>query len=438
VAWLPRSPGYWSTSEEDTVPARADVPVFGHVFEYAFNMRLRYRFRLYPSPGQCAALARAFGCARVVFNDVLAARLEAHRAGLPYLTDAELSARLTAVKKLPERAWLTEVSAVVLQQSLADMNTAYRNFFTSIKGTRKGPKMDKPRFRSRKDHRQAIRFTANARFKMLPNGKLRLPKIGDLPVRWSRPLPSEPSSVTIVKDSAGRYFASFVVETGPGTLPEADAVVGIDLGLKHFAVLSDGRKITAPRFLRRAEKLLKRRQRDLSRKAKGSKNRDKVRVKVARAHARVADARRDFHHQLSTALIRDNQAVAVEQLAVKGLARTRMAKSVHDAGWSAFVAMLEYKARLYGREFHRIGRFTPTSQTCCLCGVKDGPKPLHVRTWQCRSCGAHLDRDINAAVNVARAAGLAVTACRAQVRPEPVPAQRVEAGTCPKSHREPA
>jgi IS605 OrfB family transposase len=133
--------------------------------------------------------------------------------------------------------------------------------------------------------------------------------------------------------------------------------------------------------------------------------------------------RRD-HHQLSTTLIRDNQAVAVEDLAVKGLARTRMAKSVHDAGWSAFVAMLEYKARLYGREFHRIGRFIPTSQTCSACGARDGPKPLHVRAWQCQECGAWLDRDINAAVNVAKAAGLAVTACRAQVRPGPAPAQR--------------
>jgi putative transposase len=157
----------------------------------------------------------------------------------------------------------------------------------------------------------------------------------------------------------------------------------------------------------------------------------------------VADARRDFHHQLSTALIRDNQAVAVEDLAVHGLARTRLAKSVHDAGWSGFVAMLEYKARRYGREFHRIGRFTPTSQTCSACGVKDGPKPLHVRIWRCRACGAWLDRDINAAVNVARAAGLAVTACRAQVRPEPVPAQRAtpfreEAGTHPKSRRKAA
>jgi len=268
----------------------------------------------------------------------------------------------------------------------------------------------------------------------LPNGKLRLPKIGDVRVRWSRPLPGEPSSVTVIKDSAGRYFASFVVETAPGALPGAEPMVGIDLGLKHFAVLSDGRKITAPRFLRRAEKKLKRRQRELSRKQKGSAGRDKARLKVARAHARVADARRDFHHQLSTALIRDNQAVAVEDLAVQGLGRTRLAKSIHDAGWSAFVAMLEYKARRYGREFHQIGRFTPTSQTCCLCGVKDGPKPLHVRAWQCRSCGAHLDRDINAAVNVAKAAGLAVTACRAQVRPGPVPAQRGEAGTHPKPH----
>jgi putative transposase len=412
--------------------------VFGHEFEYDFSVQLRYSYRLDPQPRHRIALQKAFGCARVVFNDALAVREAAHQAGVPYGTDRELSARLTAIKKAPERAWLNEVSAVVLQQALADLNMAYRNFFASIKGTRKGPKVDKPRFRSRKDHRQAIRFTANARFGVLPNQKLRLPKIGDVPVQWSRPLPSEPSSVTVIKDSAGRYFASFVVETGPSTLPVAEPVMGIDLGLGHFAVLSDGRKITAPRFLRRAEKLLKRRQRELSRKQKGSRNRDKARLKVARAHAKVADARRDFHHQLSTALIRDNQAVAVEDLAVKGLGRTRLAKSVHDAGWSAFVGMLEYKARLYGREFHRIGRFAPTSQTCSACGVKDGPKPLHIRVWRCPSCRAWLDRDINAAINIAKAAGLAVTACRAQVRPGLALAQRGEAGTHPKSHRNPA
>ena len=247
-------------------------------------MQLRYNYRLDPWPQHRVALGKAFGCARVVFNDALAAREAAYKAGEPYVTDSDLSARLTAVKATPGRAWLTEVSSVVLQQALADLNTAYRNFFASIQGTRKGPKVAKPRFRSRKDHRQAIRFTANARFRVLPNGKLRLPKIGDVPVRWSRPLPSEPSSVTVVKDSAGRYFASFVIETGPAALPRAKTAIGIDLGLKHFAVLSDGRKITAPRFLRRAEKNLKLRQRDLSRKQKGSRNRNKARVKVARAH----------------------------------------------------------------------------------------------------------------------------------------------------------
>jgi putative transposase len=354
-----------------------------------------------------------------VFNDGLAARQQAHAAGQPYITDAELSARLAAAKATPERAWLGEVSAVILQQSLADLNRAYRNFFTSLRGERKGPKMAPPRFKSRKDTRQAIRFTANARFKILPNGRLRLPKIGDVPVRWSRPLPSAPSSVTVIRDSAGRYFASFVVQTEPSPLPAAESVVGIDLGLKHFAVLSDGRKIASPRFLRRAEKKLRRAQRSLSRKQDGSANRAKARLRVARVHARVADARRDFCHQLSTALIRENQAVAVEDLCVRGLARTRLAKSVHDAGWSAFTGMLEYKARLYGREFVRIGRFVPTSQVCSACGVKDGPKPLHVRIWRCGACGVWLDRDVNAAVNVAMAAGLAVTACGAQVRPGP-------------------
>jgi putative transposase len=401
-----------------------------HEANYDGLVQLRYSFRLYPTPGQCIALAKAFGCARVVFNDALAARQAAYVAGLPYVTDAALSARLTAAKATPERAWLSEVSAVVLQQAQADLNAAYRNFFASRTGARKGPKISLPRFRSRKDRRQTIRFTRNARFAVTPGGKLRLPKVGDVPVVWSRTLPSEPSSVTVIRDSAGRYFASFVIETEPTTLPEAKPVTGIDLGLEHFAVLSDGRKITSPRFLRRAEKNLKRRQRDLSRKQEGSRNREKARLKVARAHARVADARRDFHHQLSTALIRDNQAIAVEDLCVKGLARTRLAKSVHDAGWSGFVGMLEYKARLYGRTFIRIGRFEPTSRTCSACGIKDGPKPLHVRAWQCPACETWLDRDINAAVNVARAAGLAVTACGAQVRPGAPPlAQRSEAGT---------
>ena len=393
-------------------------------------MQLRYSYRLYPDAAQRAALARAFGCARVVFNDALAARKAAYEAGEPYLSDAALSARLTESKDTPERAWLTQVSSVVLQQALADLNAAYRNFFASVTGRRKGPTMGLPRFRSRKDSRQAIRFTANSRFKVLPDGRLRLPKIGDVKVRWSRPLPAVPSSVTVIRDAAGRCFASFVVEVSGEPLPETDRDCGIDLGLGHFAVLDDGTKIAAPRFLRRAEKKLRKAQKSLSRKVKGSANRDKARVKVARAHAHVASARMDFHHKLSTKLIHENQAVYVEDLAVKGLARTRLAKSVHDAGWSAFTAMLEYKAELYGREFRRIGRFEPTSQVCSACGVKDGPKPLHVRAWTCGACGTVLDRDVNAARNIAALGRReALTARGGSVRPGPVPAAACEAGS---------
>ncbi|MET8138103.1 RNA-guided endonuclease TnpB family protein [Streptomyces sp. NPDC005251] len=391
-------------------------------------MQLRYSFRLYPSAGQRMALARAFGCARVVFNDALRVREEARAAGAPFVTSAELSRNLTGAKKTRERAWLGEVSAVILQQSLRDLDTAYRNFFDGLKGKR--PKTGVPRFKSKRDNRQSIRFTANASWRITPGGKLRLPKVGDVPVRWSRTLPSAPSTVTVVKDAAGRYFASFVVETDAcEVLPETTPEIGIDLGLGHFAVLSDGTKVDSPRFLRRAEKRLKKAQRELSRKQKGSSNRGKARLTVARAHAQVTDARREFHHRLSTRLIRENQAIAVEDLCVKGLARTRLAKSVHDAGWSAFVSMLEYKAARCGRQFHRIGRFEPTSQVCSACGVKDGPKPLDVRMWTCGACGAVLDRDVNAAVNVAKAAGLAASACGAQVRPAPVPAQRGETGT---------
>ena len=223
---------------------------------------------------------------------------------------------------------------------------------------------------------------------------------------------------------------SYLIETGPCGLPRAEQVTGIDLGLKHFAALSDGRKIASPRFLRRAEKKIRRAQRSLSRKQQGSRNRDKARVTVARAHARVADARRDFHHKLSTAIIRENQAVAVEDLCVTGLARTRMAKSVHDAGWSAFVAMLEYKARLYRRTFIKIGRFEPTSQVCSSCGVKDGPKPLHVRAWTCGACGVTHDRDINAAKNIAALGRReALNARGGQVRPAATPAPASETGS---------
>ncbi|MFJ5152047.1 RNA-guided endonuclease InsQ/TnpB family protein [Streptomyces sp. NPDC088353] len=401
-------------------------------------MQLRYNFRVYPGPGQRTALARAFGCARVVFNDGLRARQEAHAAGLPYIKDTDLQKQvITAAKRTGGRAWLGEVSSVVLVQSLRDLHTAYRNFFASLTGKRKGPKVAPPRFKSRKDGRQSIRLTANG-FNVRPNGRLYVAKVGDLRVKWSRTLPSTPTSVTLTMDAAGRYWASFVVDTTPDILPEAGTDTGIDLGLNHFAVLADGRKIDSPKFLRRAEKKLKRMQKALSRKVKGSSNRDKARREVARQHARVADRRRDWQHKLSTRIIRDNQAVFVETLSAEGLGRTRLAKSVHDAGRAQFAAMLEYKAAKHGRTFAKVDRSFPSSQVCSACGFRDGPKPLHVRAWTCGNCGTIHDRDHNAAKNVLCEGRRIVAAGRAETlnaspsagrTRTPLPAQRVEAGT---------
>ena len=378
-------------------------------------MQLRYNFRVYPELGQRAALARAFGCARVVFNDGLRARQEAHAAGLPYIGDTDLQKQvITAAKRTDERAWLGEVSSVVLVQSLRDLHTAYRNFFASVTGKRKGPKVAPPRFKSRKDRRQSIRLTANG-FSLRESGRLYVAKVGDLRVKWSRTLPATPTSVTVTLDAAGRYWASFVVDTHPHILPELQADTGIDLGLNHFAVLADGTRVDSPKFLRRAEKKLKRLQKALSRKAKGSKNRDKARRKVARQHAKVADRRRDWHHQLS-----------------------RLSKSVYDAGWAQFVSMLEYKAAKHGRTFAKVDRSFPSSQICSACGFRDGPKPLHVRTWTCGRCGAVHDRDHNAARNVLVEGRRIVAAGRAET-PNALPsagktrtkfpAQRVEAGS---------
>jgi putative transposase len=405
-------------------------------------VQLRYNFRLDPTPGQQAALARTFGCARWVYNQALAARKASYEAGDGWIPGTVLSKQLiTEAKKNPATAFLGEVSAVVLQQALRDCDVAYKNFFESAQGSRKGKRVGEPWFRSRRDARQAIRFTANARFKLASGGRLSLPKIGEVKVRWSRELPSDPSGVTVIRDASGRFFASFVVVTDPAQdlerFPLPDAEAGIDLGLTHFAILSDGTKVDAPKFLRRAERKLKKLQQDLSRKQKGSNNRKEAVVKVARSHAHVADARRDFHHRLSTQIIAENQGVYVEDLAVSGLARTRLAKSVHDAGWSAFVGMLEYKAARYGRTFAKVDRFAPTSQVCSACGVKDGAKPLGVREWMCGGCGAVNDRDVNAARNVLKlgkqmvAAGRAETenACRGRVRPGVIPAPAVEAGT---------
>jgi putative transposase len=424
---------------DHAVPTRADVVVVSHQARILAGMQTRYRYRLDPDAAQRQALARAFGCARVVYNDGLRLREDAYKAGLPYPSDGEVQHRVvTLAKQTPERAWLAEVSSVVLVQSVNDLHRAYRNYFRAVKeykaararGEQATLKARKPRFKA-KHHDQAVRFTRNSRFRVLPSGRLRLPKVGDLKVRWSRPLPAEPSSVTVTLDGAGRYHASFVVEVARQPLPPVEGAVGVDLGLSSFAAFSNGEQVANPRWLRQREKALRRSQRNLSRKQKGSKNAEKARRRLARQHAKVADARRDFHHQLSTRLVRDNQAVCVETLNIAGLGRSNLAKSLADAGWGQFTAMLAYKAERYGRELVRVDRFYPSSQTCSACGHRGGPSGragLKVRTWTCPACGATHDRDLNAAKNVL-AAGLAVAACGPDVRPGASRAVGVEAGT---------
>jgi putative transposase len=395
-------------------------------------MQVRYRYRLDPTPGQREALARAFGCARVVYNDALRERERAHQAG-EKLTDTEVQRRVvTLAKQAPERAWLAEVASVALVQACQDARRAYRNWFDSQAGRRKGRRVGRPRFRC-KHGRQSIRLTRNGF--ALHGTRLYVAKVGELRVRWSRELPSVPSSVTVLREPDGRFYASFVVERDPTPLAPVARTAGIDLGLVWFAtvVASDGtvEQVANPRHLRAAQRQLARAQRQLARKRRGSANRAKARHRVAVAYRRVRDRRADHHHKLALRLIRENQVVAVEELCVAGLGRTRLAKSVHDAGWATFVRLLEEKAAQYGRRVVKIGRWEPTSQTCSACRHRDGPKPLGIRVWVCPACGVVHDRDANAARNILVAAGLAEThnACGAGVRPSVMTAVGDEAGT---------
>jgi putative transposase len=384
-------------------------------------------YRIYPAPGQRQALARAFGCARVVFNDCLRLREESRAVG-EKLSDSEVQHRvITLAKRSPEREWLSHAPSVALVQAANDASRAYRNWFDSVSGRRKGRRIGHPRPR-RKHGRQAIRLTRNGF--AFHGRRLYLAKVGDVRVRWSRPLPSVPSSVTVIRELDGRYYASFVAERPASPLPACGREIGIDVGLNRLAVTSDGEIIANPRFLRRKERHLARAQRALSRKAKGSANQARARRRVAVLHRKVRETRRDHAHKTALRLVRDNQAVYAEDLAVSGLARTWLAKSVHDAGWAQLLRLVAEKAEHYGRTFHRIGRFVPTSQICSECGTKDGPKPLSVRTWACAACGAVHDRDVNAARNIL-AAGRAErrNACGGDVGPPVAVAVAGEAGT---------
>lgn len=356
-----------------------------------------YRFRLYPTPEQASSLAQAFGCARFVYNHFLAERSKAwseRKEGSSFAKDCKA---LTALKQLPERSWLYDVSNIVLQQSLRHLDQAFRNFFAK--------RAKYPSFK-RKGERQAVTLMSHG-FR-LKDGALHLARVdGALEVRWSRELPSAPSQVVISKDSAGRYFASFLCEEAIAPLPKAQAVKAIDLGLESLIADQHGKKLAPPKFLAKLLERLKQLQRSLSRKDKGSKNRAKARLKVAKLHARISDARSNFLHQLSAKLIRENQAVYAESLNVKGLVRTRLARSISDASWSELLRQLAYKASWYGRTFWQAPKNFASSKTCHACGVKNKELTLSDRRWRC-GCGVEHDRDTNAARNLLLA-GLAAT-----------------------------
>ena len=419
---------------EHARPAAASRGVVGASCHDPGVSIVRYRYRAYPTGNQVRALTRAFGCARVVYNDCLRVRRDAHTAGQT-VSDTEVQHRVvTEAKRTPEREWLGEVASVALVQACQDARRAYRNWFDSISGKRKGRRLGAPRLRSRKDNRQSIRLTRNG-FAVRDNGRVYVAKVGDLRVEWSRPLPSVPSSCTVIREADGRYYVSFVVERGPAPLPPVERAVGVDLGLGRLAVLSDGEVVDNPRHLRLAQRRLGRAQRALSRRQRGSANRRKAVRRVAVLHRRVRETRLDAHHKPALRLVRDNQAVHLEDLSVAGLARTKLARSIHDAGWSTLVRLIHEKAEHHGRTVVKVDRRYPSSQLCSACGHRDGPKPLTVRAWTCLACGVEHDRDLNAARNVLAegqrmAAGLAdINACGAGVRRGSGLAVGDEAGT---------
>ena len=367
-------------------------------------------------------LARVFGCCRVVFNDALRVREEAYRAEIR-LSDSEVQRRvITAAKSTEQRAWLCEVPSVALVQSVNDSRRAWRNFFDSKKGKRRGRRVGRPRFKSRKDHRQAFRLTRNG-FSVRPSGSLFVAKIGEVEVRWSRQLPAEPSSVTIIREADGHFYASFVVEVAASPLPPAEREVGVDMGIVRLATVaaSDGGRtdVANPKHLGRKLRKLARLEREKSRRQKGSANRDKTRRKVAVAHNEVARARRDYHHKQALALVRENQVIHVEDLNIAGMVKNpRLARAISDAGWGKFVRIVLEKANRYGRTVHTVSRWLASSKTCSACGHRLNELPLKVRQWMCPACRVTHDRDHNAA-KVILAAGRAEreNACGALVSP---------------------
>lgn len=373
------------------------------------DIKRAYRYRFYPSSEQEVILARTFGCVRFAYNRMLRERTDAWFERQEKMGYHATSAALTKLKKEPEFSWLNEVSSVPVQQSLRHLQTAFANFFAK--------RAQYPNFKSKYD-KQAAEYTTSA-FKW--DGKaLKLAKMdAPLAIRWSRTLPKAAvvTTVTVSKDCAGRYFVSMLCDDVVSKKRKVSGKIGIDLGLTHFAILSTGEKIAAPNLFRKSEKRLAMAQRRLAKKLKGSKNRAKAKIKVARIHVHIADSRKDFLHKLSTRLVNENQVIAVETLAVSNMQKNHcLAKSISDASWSEFVRQLEYKSQWYGRELIGIDKWYPSSKRCNDCGYVMSALPLNVREWTCPECGTIHDRDVNAAKNVL-AAGLAVSACGENVSP---------------------
>ena len=376
----------------------------------ARQVKRAFKYRFYPTDGQAAELSRTFGCVRLVYNKALEERTRAWYSEQRRISYAQSSAALTQWKKTEEFAFLAEVSSVPLRQALRHLQTAFGNFFAR--------RAKYPRFKSRKKSRASAEYTRSAF--TWREGRLTLAKVaGALDIRWSRPLPegSVPTTVTVSRDSAGRWFVSLLCEDTIAPAAATTAAVGLGAGITSLVTLSTGEKVANPQHERRDRARLARAQRELSRKAKGSANREKARRTVARVHARIADRRRDFLHKLSTRLVRENQTVVIEDLAVRNLLKNhKLARAISDASWTELRSMLEYKCAWYGRELVVIDRWFPSSKLCGACGTVVAKMALNVRAWTC-DYGAVHDRDINAARNIL-AAGLAASACGAGVRPQ--------------------
>ena len=357
-------------------------------------MKARYQYRFYPTIQQQQSLARLFGCVRVVWNDALAICKQAEK--LPSNNDLQKLV-ITQAKKTTEREWLSDVSSVPLQQSVADLGIAYKNFFDSLKGKRKGKKVGTPRFK-KKTNQQSARFVKTGF--SIQGEQVYLAKIGNVKPIWSRELPSSPSSVIVIKDCANRYFLSFVVEVKPVNIDAKNQSIGIDLGIKTFAVMSNREKAQSPDYSKLDRKIRKL-QKKLARQPKDSKRSHKTRIKIAKLHNQITDIRKDFLHKLSTKIISKNQVIVLEDLNVSGMVKNRkLARSISLQGWRQFRTLCEGKAEKFNRDFRVISRWEATSQICSKCGYKWGKLDLKIRSVKCLNCGTEHDRDENAAKNI--------------------------------------